>query len=860
MRPPAKLTPTLRKGGSYTKSKPHPCRRLALLFCTLLFFCALLPTSAHADYGSVTTGYLYPYFQTFGSNGTWKDIQTPSHWIVETGEVAYCLQTEKDTPYGGSYSTVDGSVYYSQRVLTGLQAILENGYPVSTGGYAANEARYATANAIRFWLAENYCDGVPQYLNLNANGQWIRGRYGYEGLYSWALELVQLARNQAVSSGSTGALSFNPSTLELTDDGSGYFTGTTTVSTTLSRYDLWAPFLPSDAILSGYNANNGDRLTIQIPTSYEGETFYLSATGDGAVTTARLFFWQPDASNQQRVVSCVLDTQSMYLDARLTITTSSLTPQTGSVQITKTGEDGAPLSGVSFTLSDENQNPVSSGVTDGNGVLTFNDLPPGSYFYAETATLAGYVLDSALYPVSVTEGGQCVTVTVTNNRAQGSIQVLKTDENGAPLAGVHFVLKDSGGTVLSEGGTDGSGALLLFGLPLGDYTVQETATLPGYALDSTEHALSITENGQTVTVTATNTIARGKVSILKTDAETGQPLAGVHFVLTDSGGAIYSEGNTDTNGALTFHDLLLGTYCLQETATLPGYALEETPISVEVTANGQTVELSLTNTPIRGNLKLVKRDACEGTPLSGAGFRLYDSGGQQLEEGYTDENGELSFSDLPCGSYSYREFCPPKGYLLDDMEYTFSVTEHGATVTQERLNLRRPGTLEVRKQDQNGQPLPGAVFLLEYSTDSGTSWTPVFSRNGDDVQAGGCTSPTLLNGQLGTGDSGSVRFTGLRADGSTLYRLTETKAPDGHSLLGSSLYVGTLPVEISGSAEDSETVDGVTCCYTLYVTATDDPLFRLPETGGSGFFWLPLFPGGMTILFKITMKRKETDT
>lgn len=138
-------------------------RKLCMLFCVILIFCGILPVTAHADYGSVTTGYLYSYFQTFGSNGTWKDIQTPSHWIVETGEVAYCLQTNKDTPYGSGYSTVDGSAYYSQYVLTGLQAILENGYPVSTGGYAADEARYATANAIRFWLAENYCDGVPQY-------------------------------------------------------------------------------------------------------------------------------------------------------------------------------------------------------------------------------------------------------------------------------------------------------------------------------------------------------------------------------------------------------------------------------------------------------------------------------------------------------------------------------------------------------------------------------------------------------------------------------------------------------------------------------------------------------------------------
>lgn len=103
-----------------------------------------------------------------------------------------------------------------------------------------------------------------------------------------------------------------------------------------------------------------------------------------------------------------------------------------------------------------------------------------------------------------------------------------------------------------------------------------------------------------------------------------------------------------------------------------------------------------------------------------------------------------------------------------------------------------------------------AAFLLEYSTDNGASWTAVFSREGDNVQPGGCTSPRLADGQLTTGESGNVTFSGLRADSSILYRLTETKAPDGHSLLGSPLYIGTLPVEIAGTAVDTETVDGVT--------------------------------------------------
>lgn len=52
--------------------------------------------------------------------------------------------------------------------------------------------------------------------------------------------------------------------------------------------------------------------------------------------------------------------------------------------------------------------------------------------------------------------------------------------------------------------------------------------------------------------------------------------------------------------------------------------------------------------------------------------------------------------------------------------------------------------------------------------------------------------------------------------------------------------MGTLPVE-SGNiyAEGSEVFDTKAYHYTLHITVTDDPLFRLPETGSSGFVWIP---------------------
>ena len=801
-------------------------KSIAVLLCAMLLFSTVFSVTAFADNAVVTSGTMYSYFQTFSSKGSWVDIQTPSHWITGTGEVAYCLQTSKDSPYNSGYHTVEGSDYYSQYVLNGLYAILENGYPVTTGGFTDEEARYATANAIRFWCAENDCEGMPAYLSLKINGDWIRGKYGYEALFDWAVSLVQLARNQATSSGSTGSISFNPSTLTLTEDANGaFFVGSATVNSTINNGYGLSHNLPDGSNISGYSGGNGDRLSIQIPTDYGEQSFTVTAYGSHSANTAKLFFWQPDAYNQQRVVTCVLDTDSTYVEANMTVITPKATPKNGSIQLTKLGEDGNPLPGVSFALYDSAKQQISSGTTDGSGKITFADLPPGNYYYAETAALPGYVLDSTLYPISITEGGQLVTVTANNMLARGNVSVLKTDETGAPLGGVHFTLTDGTGHIVAEGDTPSDGKL-----------------------------------GQTVTVNATNLFARGNVSVLKTNAETGAALPGVHFTLTDSAGQIVAEGNTPDSGALTFTGILLGSYTLQETATVEGFVLNSTPIPVEVAEHGQTVEISMANTPIRGNLKIVKRDAYEDIPLSGAGFRLFDSGGHLIDEGYTDANGELTFESLLYGSYQYQEFCPPKGYDLDDTVYPFSITEHGVTITQERSDLRRPGTLEVKKQDQNGKPLAGATFLLEYSTDNGASWAAVFSRSGDDVQPGGCTSSGLSDGQLTTGDGGSVTFSGLRADSSILYRLTETQAPVGHSLLGSPLYVGTLPVEITSEAADTETVDGVTTCYTLYVTATDDPLFRLPETGGAGFAWLPYVMGFLTMPYIITKRKDELET
>lgn len=290
------------------------------------------------------------------------------------------------------------------------------------------------------------------------------------------------------------------------------------------------------------------------------------------------------------------------------------------------------------------------------------------------------------------------------------------------------------------------------------------------------------------------------------------------------------------------------------------FALLFTLCSVPVRANAERAPPSPAE---EGRLEIQTIDAHKGIPLMGAGFRLYDSAGEPLLEGYTDAFGKLTVSNLPRGDYSVRQFKAPKGYELDETETLFSITEESESICKTCKNQRRPGTIQVRKLNPDGSPCEGAAFLLEFSTDNGKRWRPVSSPliGKSSLPSGSCSSPGLENGVLCTNDRGLVRFTGLRADSLILYRVTELPTA---SQPGGVLYVGTLPLASENIyANDAEVFDRKAFVYSLYLNAADGPVFRLPEAGGSGFRFLPLgtllLAAVITLtITKFNMKRRKT--
>lgn len=302
-----------------------------IILATLVLFVS--PALAAVSVGTRTTTH---YLQYNGGSG-WSDLKTPEHYVVGTSpeQIAYCLQHRNDSPHNASYNETDILGSYSARVQTGLRIIIENGYPYAMGGLTATKARYATANAVRFWLSENGDSGQYNFTNLGSYsdsqlrsaaasgtiGSKIRAKSGNTDVLQFAIELLIKARSQTLMTHSVTL-----STPSMSISGS-YFVGTSRVTLTNMNggYVLNTSGLPSGSSVFGYTGQSGDVLTIRVPVSEANanRTFSLSATGKDNRTRSNMIAYAPNSSSLQRVI---VGKAAEYHDAQ-TVSISVNTPQ-----------------------------------------------------------------------------------------------------------------------------------------------------------------------------------------------------------------------------------------------------------------------------------------------------------------------------------------------------------------------------------------------------------------------------------------------------------------------------------------------------------------------------------------------------
>ena len=412
---------------------------------------------------------------------------------------------------------------------------------------------------------------------------------------------------------------------------------------------IWAELLGTTVTSWGASGANTDLLVPGIDTS--GIRYWTYSNTD-AVHTQNIFVYTTDETIHEYAL-----------------------------KIIKTSEDGDSLEGATFTVTGPNNFELTGVKTNSQGEILVGVDAPGDYTVTETSPPEGYQLADP--------NSQVVTVTEENKQqnpaevefvnavdpdspptppdedkktyARGQITIRKEDQDGNSLDGAKFDVKleFSNGTVydpyVQNWEVDNGARLLTWTHPEGDYgpvkvTVTEVEAPEHYDLDPTPHSATVNPS-----------------YLVTVDVDTG----------------------------------------------------EETVTEIEDSGVGDLdVTITITNTRKTGDIIVIKRDANTGAALAGASIHLWSTDLGGVDEGatdvdlvkVTDENGEARFENLPAGSYAVQETRAPAGYNLND-EVKPVTLQSSEVVTIEVNDYKKDG-LFIKKVDENGQPLAGAVFEL----------------------------------------------------------------------------------------------------------------------------------------------------
>lgn len=437
------------------------------------------------------------------------------------------------------------------------------------------------------------------------------------------------------------------------------------------------------------------------------------------------------------------------------------------------------------TLRAEKGSLVATLTTGEDGKAVSGLLYLGRYTITEKTAPEKMVLNPKPQDVTLAYAGQSVEVTETgaafsNDRQKAALSLKKALEQDETFQlGMHgewaavsfglFASRDvqaaDGSIIPADGlleitGIDENGnASFKTDLPIGSFYVQELATDSHYLTDGAKYPLDFSYAGQdvsTVELTANNgaaienTLKRGKITGLKVDQD-GFELAGAKIGLFRPEADTFTEETallvTESNeiGYFEFTGIPTGSWVVREIAAPTGFVLSGEAYPVEVTEDGQTIEIEIENQIIRGAVEVLKTDADYPEHLlTGAAFAVYadvDNNGKfnadidrkagELEE---TEPGRYRLENLVYGFYFLHEETAPEFYKPDEGYHLFRIEEDGAVMTVETeagegfANQAQTGSLKIIKTAEDKE-VAGRSFLVVGKTYTGESYEQTFTTD-----------------------------------------------------------------------------------------------------------------------------------
>lgn len=554
----------------------------------------------------------------------------------------------------------------------------------------------------------------------------------------------------------------------------------------------------------------------------------------------------------------VLDSTPIYFDITAENTTDENgvtivkaekknTPQKGTITVEKTGEIFSNVTAVGGGYTDENGNDVT--------------LPT---IYQPEYSVSGLA---------------------------GAVFEIYADEDITTPDGTVRYTKD---TLVDAITTGEKGTATSKQLYLGKYRVVETVAPYGTVINPEPHTVELTYSGQNEKVTNTSTSftndrQKAEINLTKIleqnekfNIGSNDEILNVSFGLyadedlkAANGSVIPKDGlleiiTCDEKGKSQFTtDIPIGSYYVKEISTDNHYILSEKKYPVVFEYAGQdtaTVHISVNdgepieNEIIYGTIKGLKIDRETGENIAGALFGLFSITETKFTEetailtSKSNEEGIFTFENVPYGEYIVSELKPAEGYLLNEENYTVTISENKEiieiTVENDKIpELGTTATIDDKKEfTANGDITIDDVVSYKHLT-AGKEYTikgvlmdkstgKQFLVDGKEVCSEVTFTPETADGEV------TVSFT---FDGSVITKETEI-------VVFETLYHEGTEIAVHADIEDENQT----------VTIHPQPEPEKPQTGDNSNigFWIGLGAvalGGLVSVVIIKLKKKDED-
>ena len=589
----------------------------------------------------------------------------------------------------------------------------------------------------------------------------------------------------------------------------------------------------SNSVLGNFSFTNGNGASF----SKSGNT--LTITKTGSISPTALF------SATRSLPSAENSTVSIYYSASSTYQTCVKlyspqvdtlrayfkinAPDPGAIALVKTTEDGQNLSGWRFGVySNAACTTLVSGphTTDSTGRISITGLNAGTYYVKElghtnSAISSRYTCSGENPKMVSISNGTTTSVSFYNKLTVGALEIRKSTNTGNHLDGWKFIVKKDGTEIPgSPFTTDTSGHIHIPNLIPGKYLVMEAPTEdPYWSVELGFHTVTV-EYGKTAVDQWLN--KEQGLGYFTKSTNTGDEISGWHItVYADE--ACTQELRTLITGQDGTVGVYLepGTYWVKETGSEEVrddyWKMDDSVKKLVIRAHEKTTLEFINN--YSGRISIQKTVKPEGT-LEGWKFKITDADGKEVSGSpfTTDKDGKILTGNLTPGDYTVEEVLPADSLYSGEAPKTVTVTA-GKTAEVSFLNKLRTGKITIRKVDTKDEPLAGATFLLEGSED-GSLWYPVIPGSNGVCVLGEPSEENLAAASMTSGEDGLLTWENLHI--TLRYRITETKAPEGFTLLKEAAFEGTLPAD------------------TLELRVVNGEAFILPKTGSVGFVRIPI--------------------